>query len=147
MEKISLEMLPTFANTVLATLSASLPRPRATIVALCGELGAGKTTFTQALARVLGVAESLQSPTYVLMKTYATTHPAFAVLVHIDAYRLEKPEEFTALKPEAFLSDPHTLVIVEWPEKAGNLLPEPDMVIQFFSEGAGEWERYLSIEK
>lgn len=145
MEKLSLEMLPTFANTVLASLSASLPRSRATIVALRGELGAGKTTFTQALARVLGVAESLQSPTYVLMKTYATTHPAFAVLVHIDAYRLEKSEEFAALKPEAFLSDPHTLVIVEWPEKAGNLLPRPDLMINFSSGMLGTEERYIEV--
>jgi tRNA threonylcarbamoyladenosine biosynthesis protein TsaE len=145
MEKVSLKQLPAFANTVLAAIGALAPAQRATFIALEGELGSGKTTFTQALARVLGVVESLQSPTYVLMKIYPTTHSVFATLVHIDTYRLESPEEFAALKSEKFLNSPRTLVLIEWPEKVGGVLPKPDMTIRFSSDRAGAEERYIEV--
>lgn len=145
MEKISLANLPAFAHNVLESLSKAPTKTSATIVALRGDLGAGKTTFTQALARELGIVLSLQSPTYVLMKKYPTAHTLFTTLVHIDAYRLENPKEFAALKPEEFLSDPHSLVVIEWPEKAGGILQNADIAIRFSSEGAGEEERYIEV--
>ncbi len=116
-------------------------------VALSGDLGAGKTTFVQALARALGIAETVQSPTYVLMKSYPIAYRQFTTLIHIDAYRLEKPEEFAALRPEIFLADPTNLVCIEWPEKVGEALPKPDLLLKFSSEGAEEGERYISIEQ
>lgn len=121
------------------------PKDTATIVALRGELGAGKTTFTQALARELGIAETLQSPTYVLMKKYQISNNKFQTLIHIDAYRLNSAEEFAALKPEQFLQDPKALVVVEWPEKVAGALPKPDITVNFSSETAGEEERYIEV--
>lgn len=116
---------------------------QAFVIALRGDLGAGKTTFTQALAKELGITESVQSPTYVLMKSYPISFGRFTKLIHIDAYRLDTPEEFSTLKPEGFLSDPTNLVIIEWPERVEGVLPKPDIVLNFSSDGAGEEERYI----
>lgn len=156
-QKVTLQELPYFVRNVLAVIgmqSLDAAQGKATIVALRGELGAGKTTFTQALARELGIAEPLQSPTYVLMKSYpiAFTNPfpgiegRFDRLVHIDAYRLNSAKEFAALKPEQFLQDPKALVVVEWPEKVGAALPEPDITVVFSSENAAEGERFVEMQ-
>ena len=115
----------------------------ATIIALRGDLGAGKTTFTQALAKELGITESVQSPTYVLMKSYPISFGHFTKFIHIDAYRLDSPEEFSALKPEEFLSNPQNLVVIEWPERVEGVLPKPDIVLNFSSQDALEDERYI----
>lgn len=121
----------------------------ATVLALEGNLGAGKTTFVQTLAKELGVVEPVQSPTYVLMKSYplelsgpaSTVNKKFTKLVHIDAYRLESPEEFETLRPQDFLNNREMLVVVEWPERLGERLPAPDMTLTFSSEGLPEGER------
>ncbi len=146
--------MPDVAREVLARLPAT--KDAAAVVALAGELGSGKTTFVQALAGELGVEGVVQSPTYVLMKKYPIPQGdtlrspgvkvlPFKTLVHIDAYRLERPEEFTALRPEQFLSDPATLVVVEWPERLGAALPRPDLTLNFLSKDAGEGERYIEM--
>lgn len=119
---------------------------KATIIALRGDLGAGKTTFTQALARELGITEAIQSPTYVLMKSYPIDFKGFKKLIHIDAYRLEKPEEFSALQPEMFLNDPQNLVVIEWPERVEGMLPTPDIILNFAHTDSEE-ERHIEIEK
>lgn len=119
---------------------------QATIIALRGDLGAGKTTFTQALARELGITDVVQSPTYVLMKSYPINFKQFKNLIHIDAYRLDKPEEFSALKPETFLNNPENLIVIEWPERVEGHLPTPDILLNFSHVGQ-EHEREVNIEK
>ena len=121
---------------------------------MSGELGAGKTTFVQALAKELGVKETVQSPSYVLMEKYdlpagqaGISYKPFNKLIHIDAYRLNNAEEFKALKPESFLSDSKALVVIEWPERVLGALPKPDITINFSSDGASEGERLIEIEK
>ena len=143
MKLVSLSDLSIFARDVLKRLP--METTRATVVILVGELGAGKTTFMQALASVLGVVDTVQSPTYVLMKSYPISYNQFTKLVHIDAYRLNNAEEFEALKPEQFFNDPHALVCIEWPERVGSALPEAHIVLKFSSENAGEKERYISV--
>ncbi|KKW32328.1 MAG: hypothetical protein UY78_C0043G0009 [Parcubacteria group bacterium GW2011_GWA1_53_13] len=146
MQRVPLTGLPEFVKKVLQSLERA--RDKATVVALRGDLGAGKTTFTQALARELGIEATVQSPTYVLMKKYEIKEVSlFKTLVHIDAYRLEKPEEFSALRPEEFLNDPSCLVVVEWPEKLGTALPQPNLTLNFSSEGAAEGERFVEVQK
>lgn len=144
-QKVALAELPYFVRNVLAVVGLEPRKQTATVVALRGELGAGKTTFTQALARELGVTETLQSPTYVLMKNYPLQNKKFTTLVHIDAYRLSNAQEFAALRPEQFLNDPSALVVVEWPEKVAGALQEPDVTINFSSERAGGEERYIEV--
>ena len=143
MKRIQLEDLSRIARDVLERLPAA--KDTATLLALRGDLGAGKTTFVQAFAKELGVAATVQSPTYVLMKKYAIAYKRFTSLVHIDAYRLEKPEEFAALNPAEFLNDPGVLVLVEWPERLGGAVPRADLTVNFSSQDAGEGERYIEV--
>lgn len=98
----------------------------ATLVTLSGELGAGKTSFTQALARSLGVTEHVTSPTFVLEKIYelpAESGRGFARLVHIDAYRLEGENSLMPLGFDGIMQDASNLVVLEWPERVSDALP------------------------
>ena len=143
MQKVPLSALPQLAAEVLKKLET---KNSAAIIFLSGDLGAGKTTFVQALGKELGITETMQSPTYVLMKKYQIKKASpFKTLVHIDAYRLNNAQEFAALKPEQFLSDPKALVVIEWPERVGNALPTPDFTLNFSSQDAGEGERYIEV--
>lgn len=144
MERVTLEDLSTIARTILTRASALRTRNRAVVVALEGDLGAGKTTLTQAIAKALNVTTPVVSPTYVLMKSYSLTNQPFTRLVHIDAYRLAGEQEFSALAPNTFLDDKEALVVVEWPERVGTVLPR-DITVRLSSEGAGEKERYIEV--
>jgi tRNA threonylcarbamoyladenosine biosynthesis protein TsaE len=119
--QIALSDLPACATDILS----HLPRPAqgATVVGLTGELGAGKTTLVQALARQLGITEHITSPTFVIAKTYTTTHQQFKKLVHIDAYRLESTKELEPIRFSEMLGDSDTLIVIEWPEKIESALP------------------------
>ena len=99
------------------------PGTHATIVALSGDLGAGKTTFTQALAHALGVKDDVASPTFVIQKRYPLEDQAFSQLVHVDAYRLERAGELEVLDWRELLEDPGTLIVVEWPERVSGVIP------------------------
>jgi tRNA threonylcarbamoyl adenosine modification protein YjeE len=113
------------------TDAAADPAAGAFVVGLSGHLGAGKTSFTKLLAKELSIAETVTSPTFVIMKIYeiptdaAGASGTFKRLVHIDAYRLERRSELEGIDFERIASDPGNLVIVEWPENAG--LTKEDM--------------------
>lgn len=107
----------------------------AVILALSGDLGAGKTTFVQKVATVLGVHESVTSPTFVIMRSYATNHQRFAQLVHIDAYRLEHVDELGVLGFAELCTDPASLICIEWPERVSELLPASTKHITFSESG------------
>ena len=95
------------------------------LIALSGDLGAGKTTLAQAICRGYGVAEPVTSPTYALVHEYASERsPVF----HIDLYRLTSPAELTNLGWDDIMAS-HALVIVEWPERAGAALPRDHVPI------------------
>lgn len=124
---VSLENLAGFAHEFVQSLPQSVGT-RAHIVGLQGDLGAGKTTFVQHLARELGVRESVTSPTFVIMQKYQTTHPVFTTLVHIDAYRL-KPGESETIGWSGVTEDPHSLVIVEWPTLLDAFPPDAQTLV------------------
>jgi tRNA threonylcarbamoyladenosine biosynthesis protein TsaE len=86
-------------------------------IALSGDLGAGKTTLVQAIARELGVVDTVTSPTFVVMKQYKIAKGRFDTLVHIDAYRIEDEAELGVLHARDLFDDSSNLVVVEWPEK------------------------------
>lgn len=95
----------------------------AVVVALAGDLGAGKTTFVQQLAQILGVTDIVTSPTFVLMKSYETTDMVFQNLVHIDAYRIEDDSEMGPLNFSTLITQPATLICIEWPQRISAFLP------------------------
>jgi|SRR3989344_2771031 len=115
---------------------------KATVVALQGNLGSGKTTFTQAVARALGIKERVTSPTFVIMKTYAISKKwqglplPWRRLVHIDCYRLEGKNDLIRLGWPKLIADSDNLILVEWPERVGNLLFSPSFQIIFEVVGA-----------
>lgn len=108
------------------------PVQSATVVALYGDLGAGKTTFVKAVAEIFGIQKTVTSPTFVLEKVYKIKgFGGFTHLIHIDAYRLENGAELLTLGWEALLEDPHNLIFLEWPERVAETLPEESRRIQF----------------
>jgi tRNA threonylcarbamoyladenosine biosynthesis protein TsaE len=89
------------------------------VIALTGELGAGKTTLAQAICRGYGVTEPVTSPTYAIVQEYSSPRsPVF----HIDLYRIERAEELEQIGWSDIVAS-GALIIVEWPERAGALLP------------------------
>ena len=95
------------------------------VVCLEGDLGAGKTTFTQGLAAALGVNGRVTSPTFCLVQEHRADPAAGGkcpLLVHMDLYRLGGEEDVLAIGWEDYLAEGAVLV-VEWPERAGSLVP------------------------
>lgn len=94
------------------------------IVALSGDLGAGKTTFTKGIAVALGITKTITSPTFAIMNVYDLPKEKNGIktLVHIDAYRLESPDEILTIGAEDYLGEPQVLTVVEWPEKIQTVL-------------------------
>ncbi len=106
---------------------------------LCGELGAGKTTFIQGLGKGLNIRERIISPTYQLIKTYPEEN---SVLTHVDLYRIEGPKEAWGLDwPEILSSE--TVTVVEWANRVEALWPEGSLVIKI--DVISKLERKISI--
>ena len=118
----SLDETRDLARDFLASLRAS--ETGATVVGLSGDLGAGKTAFTQAIARELGLTENITSPTFVLEKIYKLANQKFGRLVHVDAYRLDSGEELLKLGFQDLLDDKNNLIIIEWVERVKEILGE-----------------------
>ncbi|MDO4671697.1 MAG: tRNA (adenosine(37)-N6)-threonylcarbamoyltransferase complex ATPase subunit type 1 TsaE [Porphyromonadaceae bacterium] len=103
------------------------------ILLLEGDLGAGKTTFTQGLAEGLGVDEFVNSPTFVIINEYFSGH---LPLYHMDLYRLEDEAQLYDLGVEEYFFG-NGVSVVEWPEIALSLLPEAYTRLTFLREGQG----------
>jgi tRNA threonylcarbamoyladenosine biosynthesis protein TsaE len=91
------------------------------VIAFSGEMGAGKTTFIQALCRNLGIKVEVNSPTFSLVNEYFT--PVGDSIFHFDLYRIETPEELFDIGYEEYFYS-GSLCLIEWPEKARNLIPD-----------------------
>jgi len=115
----------------------------ACILALHGNLGAGKTTFTQTLARALGVEEMVTSPTFVIMKGYELSNQPFEKLIHIDAYRIEEIDEMRVLGFGSLLAEKGTIMCIEWAENIAELLPVNTIHVRFEID---QEKRIITIE-
>lgn len=127
----SLEDTAKMAKLFLVNLKAQSSKLKASVILLEGDLGSGKTTFTQALARELGVKNYLTSPTFVLMKKYKVSYPIFKNLVHIDAYRLNSGADLLNLDWAELIANPDNLIVLEWPEKVADLFDGSEHKIKF----------------
>ncbi|MBL7045123.1 MAG: tRNA (adenosine(37)-N6)-threonylcarbamoyltransferase complex ATPase subunit type 1 TsaE [Parcubacteria group bacterium] len=103
----------------------------ATVVAMEGDLGAGKTTFVKAVAKEFGVENTVTSPTFVIEKIYKLENQAYENLIHIDAYRLKSGEELKALGWEEVSKNPKNIIFIEWPSNVEEVLPEDKQEISF----------------
>lgn len=103
-------------RALAARFAAALPPD--TVLALHGDLGVGKTTFVQGLAAGFGIRDAVTSPTFNIF----TLHRGPVTLLHLDAYRLERPEQLEDLLLEDFMVSPWCLA-VEWPERVAAWLP------------------------
>lgn len=129
MERIfKLEEIESVVNEILSLIPNPSPKEKGVVIGFSGNLGAGKTTFTKELLRQLGHTGSVASPTFVLRRDYKTPLAPLETrggkvqnIIHIDAYRLEKPEQIYQVISKEELADKNNLVIVEWPEMSENI--------------------------
>lgn len=109
------------------------------VIHLKGELGAGKTALARSILKAMGYRGKVKSPTYSLVELYTISR---LHLYHFDLYRFDNPDEWIDSGFRDYFS-PESICLVEWPEKGGNLLPEPDIRISLEIEGEG---RHVEID-
>ena len=122
-QEMKLDNLDEIAISVINE-SKKLSNEKASIIALNGELGAGKTTLTKVICKILGIKGNIISPTFVIMKYYdlgknkeELLSPSIKRLIHIDAYRLNNADELLKLGFEEISRNKENLIIIEWPER------------------------------
>ncbi len=137
------ELAASFAGGLLPC--SCKKRQRAAVVGLFGELGSGKTSFTQGVARAFGIKCHITSPTFVLEKIYKLSKSfSYKHLIHIDAYRLESSKEMSALGWDEVLQSSTNIIFIEWPERVEEVLPK-DIIKIYFETGEKENERKIKI--
>ena len=122
-------------------------RKTATVVGLVGDLGVGKTTFMQEIAKILKIKEKVRSPTFVIMKSYPLPLPRgsaqrargsdFRFLFHLDAYRLQNEKELLHLGWEEIIKDKKNLVFIEWPGNVSKIMPSHSKFIHISDDKEG----------
>lgn len=142
-EANSVAELRDIAGEVLRGIARTSGGEQAIVVGLSGDLGAGKTAFVKCVADILGIHESITSPTFILEKIYPISKNSifserFAHLIHIDAYRLHTGSEMRALDWDTIIRDPKNLIFIEWPEQVAEVMPKETISLSFeyVNEGA-----------
>lgn len=95
----------------------------ALVICLSGDLGTGKTSFTKAFAKHLGVRDTIASPTFILMKRYDLKNQKHKFLLHFDAYNLKNENELLNLGWNEIVGNKDNLIIIEWPEIVKGVIP------------------------
>jgi tRNA threonylcarbamoyladenosine biosynthesis protein TsaE len=131
-----------FAEEVLKTKTDK----NAIVIALKGELGAGKTSFIQGFVAAAGVKRRVLSPTFIIVKRFCFKNPRFKNIYHIDAYRLKKTQELTVLGFKDIISDPQNIVLIEWADKVRRVIPRGAFWF-LFRHGKRVNERIIEIKK
>lgn len=133
------EAIDAIAMSVLAARLAVVFRP-GDIIALSGDLGAGKTTFARALIAALGWPGEVPSPTYTLVQSYEPPEVRVPVW-HVDLYRLDSPDDADALG----LFETDAALVIEWPERLGSRLPAD--ALRLAISGSGDAPRHLTWDR
>ena len=130
-----LSQLEEFASSFSTTLK------KGDVVFLNGDLGSGKTTFTQLLLKHLNYQGRVKSPTYAIYESYELTK---FNLIHMDLYRLSSPEELFYLAIDEII-DNNNIVIIEWPEKGKGVLPKANKILNFELVNANKRQLNLDL--
>lgn len=101
------------------------------ILALDGNLGAGKTTFVKGIAKGLGIKKNICSPTFVIMNQYSLKNKAIKYLYHLDAYRLKSKKDLENIAFFDIINNPENIVVIEWANKIKKYLPKKIINIKF----------------
>lgn len=99
-----------------------------TVIALIGDLGTGKTAFTQGFAKAMGIAEAVGSPTFKLISEYLGKEN---YLYHIDCYRLKNEQQFMNIGGEEYLNPVNGITVIEWADIIEEILPNNTVFINF----------------
>ena len=108
---------------------------RATVIGMVGDLGSGKTTFIQGLAKGFGINDKITSPTFALLKRYAVkkktdkSNPLF--LCHFDCYRLNSAQDMAELGLDEMIKDPINIIVIEWADKISKIMPNHTIWLNF----------------
>lgn len=133
----------TFAANWADRLLNTHKSKRAVILGLVGDLGSGKTTFTQGFIKGCGISRKVLSPTFVILKRFHLPRSrAFRDIYHIDAYRIHR-RDLADLRWEDVLAG-HNIVVVEWADKIRPALPQRTIWVHF-KHGRTENERHITI--
>lgn len=108
------------------------------VVLLYGDLGAGKTTFVQAVAKGLGIKDRILSPTFVLIRNHKVSFGNITNLNHIDLYRIEKPAEIESLGLSEIIEEENSVTLIEWADRLLNFK---------LHKGYKIWFKYLDEDK
>lgn len=119
-------------------------RKGAVIVAITGELGAGKTTFVGGFAKKIGIRKRIISPTFVFMRRFSIKRNGFKNFFHIDAYRVQRKNDARRLGMEEVFKNPENLVVVEWASNVKGMLPK-NVVSVNIQHGKNNGERFIKI--
>jgi tRNA threonylcarbamoyladenosine biosynthesis protein TsaE len=118
-------------------------------LAFYGDLGSGKTTFIQGLAKGLGIQRRIISPTFIIVRTYDLKSKIqdlrFKTFYHIDLYRTASKNDLLGLGIDEIIQNPNNIVALEWAEKMGEMLPKKRIDIHL--EYLGDNRRKISIRK
>jgi len=114
------------------------------VIALYGDLGAGKTALSQGLAAGLGIKATVNSPTFTIMKLYSLKRPGITQFCHVDAYRLNSAQELADIGITDYLGARDTVCAVEWAEKVEGILPKKR--VNIYLKALSENERQIIIK-
>lgn len=132
----------TFSEKETRELGKKLAATLHGVIALSGELGAGKTTFVQGFGKGIGIKEKIISPTFVLIRQHKIPKSK-NIFFHVDLYRLEDEKNLRQLGIEELWADSNSIVLIEWAEKAKRFLPKSTTYINFKS--LGETKRKITV--
>ena len=125
-----------------AALAETLPP--GTVIALYGDLGAGKTVFSRGFARGLGVTEPVSSPTYTIIQEYPIKNGGW--FFHMDLYRIENSAAALAFGVDEYLEEPEAFTLIEWPGRIADILPPRTINVQIHHRGDTLREISVSAE-
>lgn len=130
------------ADTEAFAAKVAAAYPDGAVIALHGDLGAGKTVFSRGFARALGITEPVSSPTYTIIQEYK--RPDGRYFYHLDLYRISNSVSALAFGTDEYLEEPGAFALVEWPERIKEILPPGTLHIHI--RHVNDTEREITLE-